>query len=197
MIKKSTLNSLSERLKMNSRRVQALLALSIVFVSCFISSAQAHSALKSSNPANQEVVEAIPSDISLTFNEDLISIEGESVNTLTLKGADGTSYELLPPTIDGAVLSAQVADGEYPAGDYLLSYRAVSADGHPITGEIRFTTQSLTTIGSVPAEPVTTAYVAETEESSSQNIIYFVAGIVLVLAIALVFKRRMGNGSRN
>jgi hypothetical protein len=100
-------------------------------------------------------------------------------------------------TIAGPTVSATAADGEYPAGNYLLKFRVVSADGHPVTGEIKFSTQSLTTIGSVPAEPVTTAYVAETEESSSQNIIYFVAGIVLVLTIALVFKRRMGNGSRN
>jgi copper resistance protein C len=175
---------------MNSRRVQALLALSIVFVSCFISSAQAHSALKSSNPANQEVVEAIPSDISLTFNKDLISIEGESVNTLTLKGADGTSYELLPPTIGGAVLSAQVADGEYPAGDYLLSYRAVSADGHPITGEITFSTKSSTMVESAPATPVTTSLPAEPEESSSQNIIY-IAGVLLgALGIFSIAQRK-------
>jgi LPXTG-motif cell wall-anchored protein len=66
----------------------------------------------------------------------------------------------------------------------------VSADGHPVTGEIRFSTQSLTTIGSSPAEPVTTAYVAETEESASQNIIYIVAGLLLALAIALGMKKR-------
>lgn len=174
-----------------------LLALSIPLITTSALPAHAHTSLEFSSPSDSQLIEFMPTELSASFDEDLISIEGESVNTLTLKGADGTSYELLPPTIGGAVLSAQVADGEYPAGDYLLSYRAVSADGHPITGEIRFTTQSLTTIGSVPAEPVTTAYVAETEESSSQNIIYFVAGIVLVLAIALVFKRRMGNGSRN
>jgi hypothetical protein len=116
---------------------------------------------------------------------------------LELQSADGTKYVLSSATIAGPVVSATVGDGEYPAGDYLLKYRVVSADGHPVTGEIRFSTQSLTTIGSAPAEPVTTAYVAETEESSSQNIIYIVAGLLLALAIALGMKRRMGNGSRN
>ena len=177
--------------------VLLLLVLSIPLITTSASPAHAHTSLEFSTPSDSQSIEFLPNELSAGFDEDLIEIEGESVNTLTLKGADGTSYELLPPTIDGAVLSAQVADGEYPAGDYLLSYRAVSADGHPITGEIRFTTQSLTTIGSVPAEPVTTAYVAETEESSSQNIIYIVAGLLLALAIALVMKRRMGNGSRN
>jgi hypothetical protein len=100
-------------------------------------------------------------------------------------------------TIAGSTVSASAGDGEYPAGDYLLKYRVVSADGHPVTGEIKFSTQSSTTIASTPAEPVTTAYVAETEESSSQNIIYIVAGLLLALAITFVMKRRMGNGSRN
>jgi hypothetical protein len=49
----------------------------------------------------------------------------------------------------------------------------------------------------MPAEPVATAYVAETEESSPQIIIYIVAGLLLALAIALVIKKRIGNGSRN
>jgi len=178
---------------MKSRRVQALLALSIVFVSCFISSAEAHSALKSSNPANQEVVEAIPSDISLTFNEDLISIEGESVNTLTLKGADGTSYELLPLTIGGAVLSAQVADGEYPAGDYLLSYRAVSADGHPITGEITFSTKSSTMVESAPATPVTTSLPAEPEDSTFGSSLALIISLAIVFAVVFGIKRKYGS----
>ena len=169
---------------MNIKRVQKLLALSIVFISFFISSAQAHSALQSSNPVNQEVVEVIPSDISLTFNEDLISIEGESVNTLTLKGADGTSYELLPPTIVGKVLSVRVAGGNYPAGEYLLSYRAVSADGHPITGEITFSTKSPTTVESVPATPVTTSFTPEPSESESST---FGPSLALIISSAVVF----------
>ncbi len=122
-------------------RILLLLLFSVTLFASQSVAAQAHSALESSTPAQGQMVETLPSEISLTFNEELISIEGESVNTLTLKGADGTNYELLPPTIVGAVLSAQVAGGDYPAGDYLLSYRAVSADGHPITGEITFSTQ--------------------------------------------------------
>ena len=171
-------------------RVLLLLLFSVTLFASQSVAAQAHSALESSTPAQGQMVETLPSEVSLTFNEELISIEGESINTLTLKGADGTSYELLPPTIVGAVLSARVAGGDYPAGDYLLSYRAVSADGHPITGEIRFSTQSLTTIGSVPAEPEATAYVAETKDSSSQNMIYVAAGFLLVLAIALVLRKK-------
>ena len=132
----------------------------------------------------------MPAELSAAFNEDLISIEGEVVNTLELQSADGTNYVLSSATVAGPVVSAKVGDGDYLAGEYLLKYRVVSADGHPVTGEIRFSTQSLTTIGSETAEPVATAYVAATEESSSRNAIYIAAGLLLVLTIALVLKKK-------
>ncbi len=142
--------------------------------------AQAHSALESSTPTKSEIIDLLPSVISLTFNEDLLSIEGEEVNTLALAGSNGTGYELLPPTISGAILSAQPVDGIYPAGNYLLSYRVVSADGHPITGEIAFTTTSLTTIDSLMAKPMTASVPVDDGESSS---ILTLASVILTLLI--------------
>lgn len=157
--------------------------------------AQAHSALESSTPAQGQMVETLPSDVSLTFNEELIQIEGESINTLTLKGADGTSYELLPPTIVGAELSAQVAGGNYPAGEYVLSYRAVSADGHPITGEITFSTSSPTAVEFEVATPVTTSFSPEPIESSSNALLYLLGGLLLLVGILFGVKRKRDRGS--
>jgi len=174
-----------------------LIALSIPLIAISASPANAHTSLELSTPSDNQSIEFMPAELSASFDENLIEIEGEVVNTLELEGADGTKYVLSAATIAGPTVSASAGDGEYPAGEYLLKYRVVSADGHPVTGEIRFSTQSLTTIGSVPAEPVATAYVAETEESSPRNFIYMVAGLLLALAITFVMKRRMGNGSRN
>jgi methionine-rich copper-binding protein CopC len=150
--------------------------------------AQAHSALESSTPTHREIIDLLPSVISLTFNEDLLSIEGEEINTLALADSDGAGYELLQPTISGANLTAQPADGDYPAGKYLLSYRVVSADGHPITGEIAFTTTSLTTIESMPTTPVTTSEPVDEEESAST---YPLVGVViLVTALFGIWRKR-------
>jgi len=174
-----------------------LLALSIPLIATSASAANAHTSLELSTPSDSQSIEFLPNELSASFGEDLIEIEGEVVNTLELQSTDGTKYVLSSATIAGPTVSATVEDGEYPAGNYLLKYRVVSADGHPVTGEIKFSTQSLTNIGSLPAEPVATAYFAETEESSSHNIFYIVAGLLLALALALVIKKRMGNGSRN
>ena len=173
-----------------------LLVLSIPLIAIAAAPANAHTSLEVSTPSDNQSIEFMPAELSASFDEDLIEIEGEVVNTLELESADGTKYVLSAATIAGPTVSVNAGDGEYPAGEYLLKYRVVSADGHPVTGEIRFSTQSITTIGSVPAEPVATTYVAENEESSPRNFIYMAAGLLLALASVFVIKKRMGNGSR-
>jgi|694.fasta_scaffold04822_10 methionine-rich copper-binding protein CopC len=182
---------------MKKIRALLLLVLSIPLITTSALPAHAHTSLELSTPSAGQSIEFMPAELSASFDEDLIEIEGEVVNKLELQSADGKTYVLSTATIAGPVVSASAGDGEYPAGEYLLKYRVVSADGHPVTGEIRFSTQSLTTIGSVPAEPVATANVAETEETSPRNFIYIASGLLLALASALVIRKRMGNGSRN
>jgi methionine-rich copper-binding protein CopC len=147
-------------------------------------SANAHSDLISSNPATEANLEQIPESFSLTFNEELISIEGESVNTLTLQGNDGANYDLLTPAVVGAVLSAKTGSAEFPAGDYLLKYRVVSADGHPISGEIAFSTQSPTTIESDLG--VELVYQEEEQDRYFSNIGFFVVAAIF-LSLSLYF----------
>ena len=154
--------------------------------------AHAHTSLELSTPSNNQSIEFMPTELSATFDEDLIEIEGEVVNTLELQNADGVNYELSPATIAGPVVSAKVGDGEYPAGDYLLKYRVVSADGHPVTGEISFSTQSVSIIGSTPSEPVTTSYIPEPVESSSNVLLYLLGGLVLLVGILFGVKRKRG-----
>lgn len=132
----------------------------------------------------------MPTELSATFDEDLIEIEGEVINTLELQSADGTNYPLSAATIAGPVVSAKVGDGDYPAGSYLLKFRVVSADGHPITGEISFSTQSATEIRSTPAEPVTTSFIPEPVESSSNSLFFLLGGLILTFGILLSMTRR-------
>ena len=163
---------------------KAIVTAGVLLLSIFsvFPSAQAHSDLISSDPVAGASLEQIPESFSLTFNEELISIDGETINTLTLQGIDGKRYELLAPTVVGAVLSAELGAAEYPAETYLLSYRVVSADGHPITGEITFSTQSPTTIESDLGVEVT--YQEEEQERYYSNVGFLIAAaIFLILSI--------------
>ena len=175
-----------------SKKLQALLALSIVFASFINPSAHAHTSLELSTPSNKQSIEFMPTELSATFDEDLIEIEGEVVNTLELQRADGTNYLLSAATIAGPIVSAKVGDGEYPAGSYILKYRVVSADGHPVSGEISFSTQSATTIGAMPSEPVTTSYVPEPVDSSTNTLSFILGGLMLLVGILFGTKRKRG-----
>jgi hypothetical protein len=159
-----------------------LLALTIPLINVSTSPAHAHTSLELSTPSNNQSIEFMPTELSATFDEDLIEIEGEVVNTLELQSADGANYLLSAATIAGPVVSAKVGDGDYPAGNYLLKFRVVSADGHPVTGEISFSTQSATEIGSTPAEPVTTREEAPVGSSSNLGL-FIVAAIFLTLSL--------------
>jgi methionine-rich copper-binding protein CopC len=182
---------------MKKIRVSLLLALSIPLIVTSALPAHAHTSLELSTPSDSQSIEFLPNKLSASFDEDLVEIEGEVVNTLELESADGTKYVLSSASIAGPTVSASAGDGEYPAGDYVLKYRVVSADGHPVTGEIKFSTQSLTTIGSVPAGAEATPYLAKTKDSSPESALYIAVGLLLALVSALVIKKRMGNGSRN
>src|ERR1700712_3576975 len=93
----------------------------------------AHDVLISSNPAENATVATAPSSISFTFDEPVQNFEP----VVSLVGPDGKQYATGTPVISGNVVSGTVGPG--PAGAYTAAYRIVSADGHPVTGEIHFT----------------------------------------------------------
>jgi copper resistance protein C len=164
----------------------------IPLINASASPAHAHTSLELSTPSNNQSIEFMPTELSAVFDEDLIEIEGEVVNTFELQDSDGAIYALSAATIAGPVVSAKVGDGDYPAGSYLLKFRVVSADGHPVSGEISFSTQSATTIGSTPSEPVTTSYIPQPVDSSTNTLFFILGGFMLLVGILFGIKRKRG-----
>ena len=107
--------------------------------------AAAHSELVSSSPANGSSGPGKPTEVQLTFNED-ISTTGLQV---VAQGSAG-AVALGTPTVSGAVVSAAWPQSA-PAGTYTVSYRVVSADGHPVDGSISFTYADLACGSGAPA----------------------------------------------
>ena len=117
-------------------------------------SASAHAELESSNPAEGSIIEIMPTHITLTFGEKLLTLGEENVNTLKLSSTSGVEVKLSPVTINGEVLSATVdsTSNAFTPGKYQISYRVVSTDGHPIKGEISFEFASPKAIAEVQGE---------------------------------------------
>jgi methionine-rich copper-binding protein CopC len=94
-------------------------------------SAVAHSSRVETNPADGATLDTLPADATVTFDE------APKAADVALAGPDG-KVDKLKIEATGSTIKAQLpADG--PRGVYTLSYRVVSADGHPVTGSTTFT----------------------------------------------------------
>ncbi len=95
--------------------------------------ASAHTELVSSSPDDGASVARLPLTVELAFSE-AVRAQGAFVVVADLAG---TQVEVGDPeVVDGIVTQSTTGDG--PAGDYTIAYRVVSADGHPVTGEVGF-----------------------------------------------------------
>lgn len=118
-----------------SRSIRGLAAaLFAVFLLSLASGAQAHSVLLDTDPEDGEQLAVAPDVVTLTFNEDITDLGTEIVITT----ADDETINDGDTEIDGPQIS-QALSPDRPEGLYTVTWRAVSADGHPISGDFTFT----------------------------------------------------------
>ncbi|MCO1338573.1 hypothetical protein BJH93_06655 [Kocuria polaris] len=92
--------------------------------------AHAHDQLLSTDPADGDTLETAPEQLTLTFSGEIQDI-GARVD---LVDGDGTAYETDFAAEGGDLVVTP--NGALPAGDYTLSWRVISSDGHPIEGTV-------------------------------------------------------------
>ena len=94
----------------------------------------AHSVLLGSDPTDGASLDTGPSQVALTFNEDM----PPGFDVVFVIGPDGKEWQNGQVTTSGPVVSVSVAPLG-PAGRYQVGYRVVSGDGHPVEGRTSFT----------------------------------------------------------
>lgn len=115
-------------------------ALSLVAGLASASAAYAHASLIRSEPADRAVVAQSPSRVALTFNEPVSPL------VFRLLRPNGDATELKEVAADNASVTIALPEGLGP-GTHLVSWRVVSADGHPVGGALTFS------IGAPSAQP--------------------------------------------
>ncbi|OLT29861.1 hypothetical protein BJF79_40170 [Actinomadura sp. CNU-125] len=109
----------------------------------FASPASAHTALTGSDPAEGATV-APPSEIVLEFANPV------TLPQVVVTDESDARHELgKPESVDENV--RQPLKAPLPNGDYTVGWRAVSPDGHPISGTFEFTVEGAAS--SAPATP--------------------------------------------
>ena len=109
-----------------------------------------HTAVLSIVPADGAVLDRAPSEIVLTFNEKISPQYAQLILS-----RDGTALSIAEPVVTGEIMRVSLT--ETAAGAYRLAFRVVSADGHPISGESRYSVK-----GMVANPPTTTSPAATT-----------------------------------
>jgi methionine-rich copper-binding protein CopC len=97
--------------------------------------AAAHNYVVESTPAEGEVLTALPEAWEVVTNETMLYAD-DAVFGLWARDADGLFYGDGCVEVTGSRMSAAPVIGA--PGDYTLVYALISADGHPLTGEIPF-----------------------------------------------------------
>jgi copper transport protein len=95
--------------------------------------AAAHAELVSTDPGEGARLEQAPDRITLRFSEG-VSLGAGYARVL---GADGERVDTGAAAVEGSVLTIPLWDG-LPDDGYLVTYRVVSADSHPIAGAYSF-----------------------------------------------------------
>ena len=95
--------------------------------------ALAHATVVATDPADSSRLEAAPSRVTVTFSESVSADAG------FLKVVDGTGAQVSvgTPTSSGRQVSVPLRSG-LGDGSYVVSYRIVSSDSHPISGAYAF-----------------------------------------------------------
>ncbi|WP_308796352.1 copper resistance CopC family protein [Agromyces silvae] len=97
--------------------------------------AWAHAELISTAPAPGEPVAGAPTEVTLTFSEDLLTA-GAEVLVTDQNAKDPHDLAASDPVVDGSVVTVELEP--LADGDYEVMWRVVSADGHPVLGAFSF-----------------------------------------------------------
>lgn len=94
--------------------------------------ASAHATLVSTDPAEGAVLATAPAEVTFTFDEPVQLVP----DGLLAFDASGERVDI-DPSASGVVVTGELP-GDLDDGTYVLTWRVVSADGHPIAGSLTF-----------------------------------------------------------
>jgi methionine-rich copper-binding protein CopC len=179
--------------------VGSILAVAITLTGA--TAASAHDDLISSTPTPGEQLAAPPTEVTLEFVSDVMSI---GANLMVIDAA-GTDWATGEPVLAGTRATIAVSP-DMPVAGYQVRWQVVGSDGHPISGFIPFTIGDAKPMGMAATDDtadapaaVTTQVQATTESNPVLRIVLLgAAGAVAALGVLLLinFLRRRATSGR-
>lgn len=142
--------------------------------------ASAHAALVGTDPEDGSSLQTLPDTVTFTFNENVGNVN------IAVQSPDGAQVDLSDVAAVDNTASATLADPGQ-RGEYTASYRVVSADGHPISGTVKFEVTTGETVDQVDIEPVAQGFF----DRHTGHIIWgSLAGLAAIALILWPLRRR-------
>ncbi|MGW3343488.1 copper resistance CopC family protein [Nonomuraea rubra] len=165
------------------RRLLTVLLLAFAAVGVTYSPAQAHNVLIGSDPEDGATLTASPSQVTLVFDQAV----RQGYAQVGVTGADGSAWADGSAVVAAERVSVKVKP--LPAGgSYVVGYRILSADGHPVTGKIGFklaaaATPAASGVAAGAAAGGSSADAAEAAANGGAGMaVVWIVGALLVLA---------------
>ncbi|MFB9473036.1 copper resistance protein CopC [Nonomuraea salmonea] len=169
------------------RRLLTVLLLAVAATGLLWSPARAHNVLISSDPKDGAALTAAPERVTLVFDQAV----RQGYAQVGVTSADGGSWADDAASVAAERVTVQVKP--LPAGSYVVGYRILSADGHPVTGKISFTVTGGGAAAPAARETAGGADAAAAEAAANGGAgmaVLWVLGALIVLAAGTIVALR-------
>ena len=165
------------------KRLFAVLALAGTLVAVGASPAFAHATLLTTQPTANGVYDPSPSAVTLRFNEPVeVSLGGIRVFT----SSQDRVVTGAPKHPDGTGSEVSVSLPKLHNGTYVVTWRVISADSHPVEGAYSFQVGPKATLNKKNAQGEAARLLAVTGGSNVVGVVYGVGRALLYASIALL-----------
>jgi copper transport protein len=151
--------------------------------------AAAHAYLVGSDPASGEIRSSAPDQVVLTFSEPVRPVP----DRMLVVGPDGERVDAGEVSTDGAAVAIPLGDGAGARGTYLVSYRVISVDSHPVGGSFTYSVGAPSATPPVPTGDDAVDPALRAAMSATRYVGY--AGLVLLVGpavmLALLWPQRL------
>ncbi|MDW5322776.1 copper resistance CopC/CopD family protein [Plantactinospora sp. KLBMP9567] len=150
--------------------------------------AAAHAAVVGTVPQQQAVLGFSPTEVTITFSEPVTLVPGRA----QVLAPDGKRINNGDAGVRDATLRIPIRVADRPLGTYLVSYRVISADSHPVAGSYTF---AVGAASATPPEPADETVRPDVRLAVPVTRYLGYAGLVLLigptLLLGLLWPRRL------
>ncbi len=175
---------------MRGKHLISIVLLAVLGLATGTGTALAHDTLVHSDPADGAQLAAGPAQMRLIFDQ---PVRG-GYDTVTVRGPGNTYWTTGPASVRDNTVTVPL--GELgPSGQYVIGYRILSNDGHPVTGKLTFTLTQPGHGRPVPPPEGDDAQAAA-QGDPGMPVWPWIAGAVVLVAVGLVLALRLGRERR-